>query len=377
MVDVERLLKGQASLPPAPAAADEPFDPTISDVWRAEDLGVQSPENVPCEAVNNTVSRALPAVETPCQSSCVGIGQARQLAVCCGGSIQQQKAPEAKPASAVKEKSMKWQKCSIAMLCIATMIMGYTGVQMDKQVNSLTSYYLEKEYGPNAMNGKTYVEVTPQVEGIGTDKFVPIVARLPYTDSATLERLFNEEDWVVAKTWGEGAGTVVQMSNWYYDFLGCLDKEMAGLNNENRPSRSVLIHPNPASLKVYTDAKECAFQGRINAEDFAERKHYAVAGIDRLIAAAAMQPPATYEELATLGDMYVMNWDGSSHVLHLVNAYGSGERFVHLSGDDYLAARAETLSDNDAETLKRVMSYTWWYDHIAKRATKEEQTAVK
>lgn len=360
-----------ATLPVAPAVARKKRDLTISDIIRMEDLEAEESENLPRVAANDTASRVLPVVET------------QQLAVCCGGSMQEHQAPEATPAlkaplvsTVSRRNSMKWRTFVLVLFSIAIGCLYGINSRTNEKVNALTDYYLAHEFSPEALNGKTYLEVTPQVEDIGINRFIPVVRQMPYTDAATLERLFNKESWVVAETWGESTGTVIKLNNWYTS-SGWLwpTTVMAG---GNKSCRSVLIHPHPVSLKAYADAKENG-RGRIYAKDFAEREHYAIGseGASRLKTCAEFAAPITREELAKLGNMNLM-WDYGKGILFLTERFGAGERFVRLTDDDYYSMQARSqyvMSYDDAYALKEV-SWNWWND-VTRSATKEEQTAVK
>lgn len=301
------------------------------------------------------------------------------LVQCKDELIAEKKVLEAQLASATSGRSSMKLRFVIGMFVCAFAFLYGINSRTSEKVDGLTDYYIAHEFGLEAMNGKTYVEVTPQVENIGISRFVPLVRQLPYTDAATLERLFSEESWVVTEMWGEGTNTVVQMNNWYYDFLGCLDKEMVGLGNENRPYRSVLIHPHPVSIKVYLDAKENAVRGHIYSEDFAEREHYAVADESamRLKTCAEFSAPITRRELAGLGNMRYM-WDYGNGVLFLTKPYGAGERFVRLTDADYRAMQSQSCNElsGDAACALKEVNWDWW-DEVTYSANKEEQTAVK
>lgn len=354
-----------------PVTKDEQFDPTISDVWRAEDLGVRESENVPRETVDDAASRVLQAEET------------RQLAACCDESKKSQSAPETKPTLEARPVStnkrrnpMKWRASVLMLFAVAIGCLYGINSRTDERVDILTAYYIEKEYGPAAMQGKTCLEVTAQVKNIGIAKFVPIAQELPYTDAATLERLFAEGCQFVGRMRGSGDQTVVELRNWYDSGpLGLFGKKVWGAEQR----RSVLIHPHPASVGVYANAMEDGWHGYIYASDFDKRKHYGATseGAMRVANYAATAPLITHAELAELGDMKVMH-EYENGVLYLVNPYGAGERFVRLSFNDYNRVRSELRKStryDSADALKD-MSWRWW-DEVRYSAIKEEQTAAK
>ncbi len=293
------------------------------------------------------------------------------------------KAKEAKPASVPKGRNVmdrsKFNTVMISLTSIAIGILFGLSQSTGGKVNVLTDYYVQEKFGsPEALRGKTYLEVTPEMEAIGIARFASVAEKLPYADAATMQHLLlNANYMIVADMWGKGAGTVVRLQNWCDSGLDPFSNDV--ILDDLGEKRSVLIHPHPVSANVYRNAKENDVRGMLCANDFQRRALYSATGIDRLVASAATQPPATYDDLATLGDMYVMNWDANSRVLHLIGAYGGSESFVHLSDDDYFAARAGVRPYNQMNTLKNVMGYAWWRENITERATKEEEAraAVK
>lgn len=288
------------------------------------------------------------------------------------------KAMELNANSAIRRNPMQWRTLVVLMFSVAVAIGWLYGAnsRINEKVDVLMDYYLSHEYGPEAMQGKTCLEVTPQMEAIGINHFITIVRQMPYTDAATLERLFDEEGhWVVAKMWGEGANTVVRLNSWKDDGpFGIFGKTWVG--NTSR-ERSVLIHPNPISLGVYKEEMENDWN-RLSASDFDHRKRYDITSEGAMCVATyvATTPAITHEELVKLGDMKLV-WDYGNGVLFLTDKFGTEERFVRLADDDYRDSQLRMyFNPNSYVGRLKYKSSSWWY--AMKCSTiKEEQTTAK
>ncbi|GEM_PF-6388399 len=353
MVDVERLLKGQASLSPAPmtgiaeAAKDAPRRPNdnkISNVWRREDLQSQKDGS----------DHAQEIPKNPASEDTRKLGVAKKeiakLVACCDESEAKQKDLEAKLASASKETHMK-RNIVIAMLAIATGYLGY---------EKYTSYQFEdftvrQMSDPALLAGKTTLEVSPEMENAGVKKFVSVAQHLPYADANTIYQLLNENMRWVKQCYDVDGDPVVELHKCSTYF-----EEMSG------SSRAViLVHVFPSSIGVYVCAKDKK-DGRENPillrDDLTDPENYTVAhkNLMRMVPLVMHFPPATYEELKKLSGMTPIAMDDASRVVMLIGSYGTSEQLIRLTDPDYAMFRATGwdntchYSDNFAKKQENV-----------------------
>ncbi|MBI2075568.1 MAG: hypothetical protein HYT82_02790 [Candidatus Harrisonbacteria bacterium] len=264
----------------------------------------------------------------------------------------------------------------VVMFAVMSFAVGWiysANERLDKKVDSLTGYQVQAQFGsPEALKGKTYLELTPQMEQLGVEKFIPVAEKLPYADAATMERLITREGVnKVAEFWNP---TV--MDDRAVVLLKCQDGAM--------PQRSVLVHVAPASIGVYayTKAQDEYHSHTVNERDFVKKKHYdtdpCMIGVARVIAFAATTPPATHAELAKLGDFQVMASYDNERVIYLVAPFGTDERFMHLADADYQAITKRIDRNSSTGDQFRYLDCAWWHSVETDAAKEEErQTAVK
>ncbi|MDO8584496.1 MAG: hypothetical protein Q7R85_00015 [bacterium] len=361
-----RVLK-VAAIPPTPATNDpeEPFDPTISDIYRMEDLvRPKSLENLPMQIVEPREEERSKLPWTEHNPASAGTMPTDNIT-----------ASEAEIAFAVKEKSMKWSiGVMFAALVVAVGFLGYdkhqadqTQVEMTKKIDGLTTYFIQKEFGnPEALKGKTYLEVTPEMREIGMDKFAPIAERLPYAPAETIKGLLTGGVNSVARAWN-----LMPYNNRAVVWLESAEGAI--------PHWSVLVHIHPTSVCAYMDAATNPYDNEVYHHSFSYREDYLLGDENhRLVAYAATMPTLKREELMELGDMNILEKYDAERVLFLVGEYGVGERFIHLSDEDYNVLALGRNHSSYAGLLSplEVANYTWWRKNVKDYAEKMEREST-
>lgn len=385
-----RLAKVEATpLPATPKAPEEKFDPTISDIWRAEDLGVEESENIPKQDTmadyDKAVSRRLaPATQCPKSSASeearklggvVKKGNGR-LAATSGEQkrelarkdaaistivqrkdelIAEKKALEAKLASAAKRSGSMKRNILIVALIGAIGWLGY-----DKYRSSQFEDFTIRQQMANPELAKSMtLPVTPEMEGIGTEKFVPVAQQMPYADEETIQKF-------------------LRMNNgWKVEVKQCYDTEndpvveLHAIDPWWDSHRQItLLHVFPASIDVYLrvmhkeDHRDNAY---LTSSDFTDPKNYPMAQKDmmRMLPLAMLLSPATHEQLKSIINMRPIAKDDRARVVLLIGPCGTSERMVRVADDDYAMyqthgwADACYFSDNHAEKLDRISCFDW------------------
>ncbi|MBI2604207.1 MAG: hypothetical protein HYW56_01560 [Candidatus Harrisonbacteria bacterium] len=367
-------------VPEGPIAPRNADDPTKSDEFDQNELAQKSP-GYAAALMESAVANATAPLKARIAALEGEVGRrqaANNMLVRRTDELTEGlKAKEAQPASAVKRSSPMMKAFTAVMFAAMSFAIGWlysANERLDKKLDSLTVCQVQAQFGsPEALKGKTYLELTPEMEQLGVEKFIPIAEHLPYADAATMERLITRDGVnKVAEFWNP---TVAD------DRAVVLLKRPDGAAAQ----RSILIHAHPASIGVYADTKaldEHYYLHTVNAGAFVTKKHYdtdpCMIGVARVIAFAATTPPATHAELAKLGDFQVMASYDNERVIYLVAPFGTDERFMHLADADYQAITKRIDRNSSTGDQFRYLDCAWWHSVETDAAKEEErQTAVK
>ncbi|GEM_PF-5542381 len=136
-----RVLKAEAT---PPTAAEEPFDPRISDPNLGEHLGIPVDlENLPRQTANPQQPQPTKTKDVPKPVDTVSVGNST--------------APEAKLAPAVKRSSPMMKAVTVVMFAAMSFAIGWlytANERLDKKVDDLTGYQVQVQFGsPEALKG--------------------------------------------------------------------------------------------------------------------------------------------------------------------------------------------------------------------------------